>query len=209
MSNTTFEQALAAARQANNKVNDKFVSIAVSRTLRAESVNKLSSLILQIVELLGFDEEVYESKIKHSRKSQYGRVPELISIIASMYAWPVESVDKAKEIDDLQGDILEELESAGIIVDDELLFDIKESKGYHTFMSTDTAEVIYGVEPDYEAFNYSCGKFAELMGLDFIDYKIDADKWHRAENKNVDKAELEMKAIQKEFDRLKEFNEAQ
>ena len=206
---TTFEQALASARQANNRVNDKFVGIAVSRTLRSESVTKLTTIIMQIVELLGFDEEVYESKIKHSRKSQYGRVPELISIIASLYAWPVESVDKAKEIDDLQSDIIEELEEAGITVDDELLFDIKESKGYHTFMSTDTAEVIYGVEPEYESFNYSCGKFAELMGLDFIDYKLDPNKWHKTENKAVDKAELEMSAIQKEFDRLTEFNNAQ
>lgn len=169
---------------------------AIDDSLKRESISSITTVLKAVAEHLEFDMEKLESTIKNSRKSEYGRVPELLTVLTKMYAWPVNSVDEAKEIDDKQEEIRELLAERNIRVTHDLLLDVKESKGYHSFLDTNSYEIVDGVEPEYDDFNFYITSLAESMNIPYVDFKLDETKWDKNEAKALTKIQLEHEAAQ-------------
>lgn len=170
--------------------------VAINDTLRREAITSLTTTIEAIVDEFNLDVERTQRAIKAARKSEYGRVPELISIIAKNYAWPITDVSQASEIDDIQESMLDFLKDNGIIVSHDLLLDIKEAKGYHSFLDSATFEVIDGVEPEFDELEYYLLTFAEAAGLPLVDYKLEESKWNKTEAKVLAKIATEQAAAE-------------
>lgn len=200
MINTTFEDRVEAAREANVisiTTNRLLSNVAIDDTLKRESLSTMKVIVNGVCDLLDLDSERLEGQIKSARKSEYGRVPQLLIILANMYAWPILDKADAKDIDDKQEEILDYLaDTHKIKVSGDLLLDIKEAKGYHSFLDKDTYEVIDGVEPEFEEITYYLQTLAEHCGLPFIDIKLDEVKWNKVEAKSLIKIQIEHEAAQ-------------
>lgn len=188
--NTTLETARINALAHNSEFRLRSET-AINDTLKRESVRTLEKVIFAIGEELGFDEEKLANKIKRARRSHYGRVSEMIMIIASMYAWPMVDNSQVSEINELQERVLDTLEANGINIDADLLLDIKEAKGYNTFLSQETFEPVEGVEPEYVELDYYLRTFADIAGLPYIDYKMNEAVYNKLERIALRNIEIE------------------
>jgi len=200
-----FEERLAKAREeklGSIKATRLASEVAIDDTLRRESARRMVTLIKDVGELLSLDEESLDRRIKATRKSEYGRVPALINLLASIYVWPIAVGGQASDIDSLQEEIMDLLVEKGVVIDKDLLIDIKESKGYHSFLN-DEAEVVEGEEPDFEEYSYFILTFADNAGLSLVDNKLSKAKWQRAEAKAKAKAEEEQKLAMEALERHK------
>ena len=197
----TYEQRLESAReQALGTITDTRLAseTAINDDLRRESISTLKAIVRAVAEITEHDEERLESAIKNIRRSEYGRVPELITKVASMYNWPIQDKSEAKEIDDRQEAILDMLkERFGARISHDLLLDIKEAKGFHSFLDDITFEVIEGVEPDYEELKYFLLTFASKANLPLVDFKLTEKVWNKNEDKALAKISLEEAAAAK------------
>jgi len=185
-----FEERLRIAREAklSNIQTTRLASeVAINDTLKRESARKMISLIKEVGELLSLDDEGLDRKIKATRKSEYGRIPALINLLAKIYTWPIAIGGQASDIDSLQEEVLELLVEKSIIIDKDLLVDIKESKGFHSFLD-DEAQIVEGEEPDFEEYNYYILTFADNAGLSLVDNKLSKVKWQAIESKAHSKA---------------------
>ncbi len=180
-------------------------SAAIDDNLKRESISTLTTILKDVNELLGLDADKLSMSIKGARKSEYGRIPEMVTALTKMYAWPIESIDDVKEIDEKQEEIRELLASKGIVLSHDLLLDIKEAKGYHSFLDKDTFEIIDGVEPEYEEFNYYITTAAEAMDLPYVDFKLQEAKWEKNEDKALAKIKIEHEAAQAALDAHKKL----
>ena len=165
----------------------------------------MSTIINRVGEELGLDTERLNKRIATSRRSQYGRVCELINILASIYAWPIESSGQASEIPDLQERMLDTLAELGINIEGDLLLDIKEAKGYNSFLDTATFEIVDGIEPDYEELQYYYLTFADNANLPIIDYKMNESVYAKAETKALARIETEKTLADEALARHKEM----
>ena len=192
--NKEFEAKLAEARkQALANTSDVRLKsdIAINDALKRESIARLSSVLTRVYDELDLDSEKLDRSIKSARKSNYGRVAEMITKVASTYAWPCAETSQASEIPELQDRMLATLAENGINVDGELLLDIKEAKGFNSFLDQATFEVVNGVEPEYEELEYYLLTFAEKAGLPIIDYKMSESVWNKAEERALAKIATE------------------
>ena len=192
--NKEFEAKLAEARkQALANTSDVRLKsdIAINDALKRESIARLSSVLTRVYDELALDSEKLDRSIKSARKSNYGRVAEMITKVASTYAWPCAETSQASEIPELQDRMLATLAENGINVDGELLLDIKEAKGFNSFLDQATFEVVNGVEPEYEELEYYLLTFAEKAGLPIIDYKMSESVWNKAEERALAKIATE------------------
>jgi hypothetical protein len=155
--------------------------IAINDALRRESIKALTTKLEDIYEVLGLDLEMLHRKIAASRRSEYGRVPALINILAATYSWPVKDSTRAKDIPELQEQILDELPG----LDGDVLLDLKDSKGYHSFLDEAFAKVD-GIEPDYEEYSYFLLTVADALQLPFVDSKITEELWLKNEAKALE-----------------------
>jgi len=184
----SFEDRLAQVRKNNlSTINTTRLrsDIAINDALRRESVKTMVSTLEEVYEVCGLDLDMLHRKIAASRRSEYGRVPALINILAATYAWPVGDSVHASEIPQRQEDILDILK-----LDKELLLDLKEAKGYHSFLD-EAFEVVESVEPDYEEYNYFVLTVADNLQIPFVDNKMNDALWAKNEAKALKKIEEE------------------
>ena len=205
---TNFNSKLNKARKSRlttNSVTRLKSDIAINDQLRRESVAKLTGIITRLGEELNLDAERLQRSIKMSRKSAYGRIPELIAKIASIYAWPLADNTQASEIDSLQETVLDTLASEGIVVDGELLLDIKEAKGFNSFLDDATFEVVEGIEPEYDELKYYLLTFADSAKLPIVDYKMNETVYNRLETKALNRIAEEKQLAEEALARHQEM----
>lgn len=208
MANTTFEQRLQEARANLIKTNSdrRLVSdIAINDTLKRESLAKLSEIIKAVVEDLNLDMEKIERRISQARRSNYGRICEHINILASIYAWPIAERSQASELANLQEAMLDTLAKHNIIIEGDLLLDIKEAKGYTSFINPETLETVPALEPLYEELEYYYLTFAENAGIPIIDYKMNEALFDKLEKQALTRIEVETQANAEALERMKEL----
>ena len=204
----TFKQKLQTARKKSIAKNSDVrlkSDVAINDALKRESIKTLTTVLTTVTEDLGLDLEKMERRIKSARKSAYGRVTELVCILASTYAWPVAESSQAKEIPELQERMLDSLSDLGINIDGDLLLDIKEAKGYNSFLDKETFTVVDGVEPEFDELQYYLLTFAETAKLPFIDYKMTETVYDKLETKALARIEAEQKSAQEALDRHAEM----
>ena len=151
--------------------------IAINDALRRESIKALTTKLEDIYEECGLDIDMLHRKIAASRRSEYGRVPALINIIAATYAWPIADSSEAANIPQYQEQILDILH-----LDGDILLDLKDAKGYHSFLNDDF-EVVQGIEPDYEEYSYYVLTVADALAIPYVDSKITETLWQKNEDK--------------------------
>ena len=197
---TTFETKLEEARAkalANTTDTRLRSNVAINDSLKRESLATMRLIINGVVEDLGLDEDRFKKRIDTARRSSYGRVCEHINILASIYAWPIDNNGQASEIPELQERVLDTLAGLGVNVSGDLLLDIKDAKGYNSFLDETTFEVVDGVEPLYEELEYYYLTFAESASLPIIDYKMSETVYNKLETKALKRIETE-KALAEE-----------
>lgn len=205
--NTRLQEARAKSL-ANNSDTRLKSDIAINDALKRESVKTLTTILTNVYEELGLDQERLANKIKLARKSNYGRIAEMITMVASTYAWPCADSSQASEIPELQERMLDTLASLGVQIDGDLLLDIKEAKGFNSFLDDSTFEVVDCVEPEYEELEYYLLTFATEASLPIIDYKMNESVFAKAEAKALDKIRIEQEAAQEALARHNEMTGA-
>jgi hypothetical protein len=209
--NTEFQAKVAEAKAARLKSNNNQrlrSEIAINDALRRESAKTMETLVRALSDELGLDSERIERSIKAARKSKYGRVSELISKVASIYAWPLADNSQASEIPELQERVIETLASLGVNVDPDLLLDIKESKGFNSFMDQATFEVVDGIEPEYDELEYYLMTFADCAQLPIIDYKMTPAIWEANEAKALKNIKQEQQLAEEALTRHQEMTQS-
>jgi hypothetical protein len=159
--------------------------IAINDALRRESIKTLVSKLEDVYEDLNLDLDMLHRKIATSRRSEYGRVPALINILAATYAWPIHDSSEAANIPQYQEQMTDLLH-----LDAEILLDLKESKGYHSFLNDDF-EIVDGIEPDYEEYQYYILTIADALQIPYVDNKINTATWTNNETKALTKISVE------------------
>lgn len=193
--NTRLQEARAKALKTNS--DTRIVSdIAINDALKRESVKTLTTILENVYDELNLDREKLANKIKLARKSKYGRISEMITMVASTYAWPCADSSQASEIPELQERMLDTLAGLGVKVDGDLLLDIKEAKGFNSFMDMASFEIVEAVEPEYAELEYYLLTFAEEASLPIIDYKMTEEEFAKAEAKAQDRIKIEQEAAQ-------------
>mgnify|MGYP006883098749 CR=1 FL=1 len=185
----TFEQKLIEARTNNlGAITTTRLrsDIAINDALRRESIKSLTAKLEDIYDVLNLDHDMLHRKIANSRRSEYGRVPALINILATTYSWPIADNSRAADITSLQEDMLDELPG----LDGDVLLDLKESKGYHSFLD-EAFETVDGIEPDYEEYEYFVLTVADALQLPYVDNKITEQLWNKNENKALAKIDID------------------
>ncbi len=196
----TFDDRLEAARlSATSTLRDTRLKsdTAINYELKKDSQKIVTSILLGLYEHLGLDDEKLDFSIKMARRSEYGRISELITHVAKIYSWPIEDISEVKEIDSLQEGIIEYLATEhNLTISHDLLLDIKEAKGYHSFLTKDTYELQDSQEPEFDELGYYLRTFAEYAGMPIIDYKLTESQWLRNERKAQTKIDAEHQAAQ-------------
>lgn len=208
MANTTFEQRLKEARQnliQSNSDKRLISDIAINDALKRESLAKLSTLTKAVAEGLALDMEKIERRVAQARRSNYGRICEHINILASIYAWPVAERSQASEVVAQQEAMLDILASNGVVIEGDLLLDIKEAKGYTSFINPETMEEVPALEPVYEELEYYYYTFAESAGIPIIDYKMNEQLFAKLEKQALTRIEVEKEANAEALARLKDI----
>jgi intein/homing endonuclease len=183
-----FTDKLNAARTANlgELTSTRLRSdIAINDALRREAIKSLTQKLEEIYEELDLDLDTLHRKIAASRRSEYGRVPALINILAATYAWPIHNNSEAANISQYQEQMADLLH-----LDAEILLDLKEAKGYHSFLNEDF-EIVDGVEPDYEEYQYYILTVADALQIPYVDNKINTTTWTNNETKALAKISVE------------------
>ena len=199
--NTRLKEARVKAL-ANNGDTRLKSDIAINDALKRESIRTLTTIIHSVADELNLDKEKLDRKINLARRSNYGRICEMISIIASIYAWPISENTQASEIPELQERMLDTLTSLNIHIDADLLLDMKDAKGYNSFLDTATYTVVPGVEPIYDELEYYYLTFAESASLPIIDYKMTEALYDKAEAKALDRIQIEQEASAEALERF-------
>lgn len=137
---------------------------------KREARATLKELLINIGEEIQFDSERIERSIATTRRSMYGEIPALIIAISAKYAWPISAGQSVTELPELQDRIIEILEPYGI--DSDLLLDIKEAKGFNSFLDMETFKPVQGIVPEYDEFEFLLTEFAVKLGIKFLDLKL-------------------------------------
>jgi len=193
----TFDERLEEAREARvASINSNRLrsDVAINDMLRREAIGTMTTILTRVVTAIKGDHDKLANRLKMIRRSEYGRVPEMVNVLAGLYAWPIQDGGDARDIPTLQDEILSTLASMDIAVTGDLLLDIKEAKGHHSFMDKDTGDIIDCLEPEYEEYRYFVLTFAEAAGLPLMDIKLTEPVWLTQENKIVAKLNLEIAA---------------
>ncbi len=181
--------------------------IIQTQAAKRSTIKSLETILLGMYDELDLDTDRLENAFKAARKSEYGRIAELISSIAKTYNWPIEDKANMKEINAKQDQLIDFLaDSYNLIVTHDMLLDIKESKGYHSFIDKETYTIVECVEPEYEEFQACILEFAMAatrsnLPITVIDYKLNSTIWDKNEDKAIQKAREEEAFAQAELDK--------
>ncbi len=160
---------------------------------KKESITTVKAILLELYTLLDLDTDKLHGSTTMARKSEYGRIPEMLSKIASIYAWPIDDIADIKEISEKQEEILDYFKGK---LDGDLLLDLKESKGNHSFLDKTSYEIIPSNEPEYEDYEFLIYKLAGNLDLTYVDFKLNEDKWERNELKAQESIAIEQHAAE-------------
>jgi len=205
MSKPVTLEALVEARRAEKAAalaNMRVSNAAVDYELRAEAIRTVRDVVTTVLDVTDLDEERVMNRFNMLRRDEYGRVPGAINILASIYAWPVASVEEASSISEVQENIMDALQAAGYVNKfnkhslADMLMEVKEVKGFHTFLDNEKFETVEGVEPAYDELSYLYASIAQILGLPLVDFKLTEDKWEKNEAKIIKKVEAELEAAE-------------
>ena len=172
------------------RINSKREHIKANR----ETKDKLIKLINSITDELNLDEDRMAKRIDSALRSEYGPINGLINLVVAIAQWPAEPGDGAMVASNRLA-----LESK-FGLDLLLLDDIKQFRGFHSFVSNDL-EVIEGQEPKFEDYTDYCHIFLEDLGAVAYKATIEPNTWRRREVVAREKAELEKAKLSAELDR--------
>lgn len=193
---TTLTAKTVAAN--NMKARELFLQTnpeAINYRLRMESIDTVQSLIKEIGHVAGMDSEALGSRISMATsRSEYGKVPGLINLLSSVCNWPLDKDASTSGMAEAKEAV------AGVLPDlIDVLEDIKQAKGYHTFVS-DEHELVDGIEPDFEEYTMLLNVVASNLQLPVLDVKLSEAAWERAEDKAYTKAKESIEAIKVELE---------
>lgn len=197
-------QKIDELRQENMRLMDDMLqtdSTALNYALRSEATKLLKQMIVEVAQIADLDEEKIARRITVAAKSPYGRIPGLINLLVSIVLWPVEGNDFSG-VAETKEEILNKLG-----LDEELLVDIKEAKGFHTFFNDDH-EIIKGQAPDFDEYRMLVTMLARKLDIAVVDFKLKEDHWKAAEEEAIESAELEVQEAQLELERFKQMTSA-
>lgn len=180
------KEALALYLQTNTE--------ALNYELRLESIDTATKLIHKAGEIAELDVDKLNRRISVALKSEYGKVPGLLNLLSNIVAWPAEQGSAPSNLTEIKQSICEEL-----LVSESIFTDLKESKGFHTFISDDH-EVISGVEPDYLEYIMLLRLIANKINIPVLDIKLTEESWDKAEARAIAKAEKDMSALKEELE---------
>jgi len=195
---TEFEARVAKARV--EKLGKLTVTrltseIAIDDTLRRESARAMIELLGKVSDSIGYDDEMLDRKVSVTRRSEYGRIPALVNILANLYNWPISGNGNPSEVEGLREDIVDCLNDNNIVIDPDLLLDLREAKGYHSFVD-DEGNLVEAVEPDFDEYEFFMLTFADKASLPVVDNKLTRAKWLKLEVKAKANAEAEIAEMQ-------------
>ena len=194
---TDFEARVAKAREIKleqMQITRLSSDVAVDRTLRRESVYKLKLLLHAIADEINYDEEVLDRQIAVTRRSIYGRIPAMLNLVAKIYSWPISSNGNASEVKGLQEDIIDFLNSKSYAISEDMLIDIKETKGSPKWLD-DEGNEWSEKEPVIDEYRDAILEIATILGLSAVDLKLTETRWKVFATKQAEEVEKEKKAI--------------
>ena len=163
----------------------------------------LKQLCNVVSEELGLDSERTARALASVTKSPYGQITALVLWLAGKYAWPLADNSQASEIPELQERMVDTLNEyiVGINpnaepVDGDMLMDIKQAKGYNSFLDLETFTSVPGIEPEYDELEYLVYTFINNLGLNYCDFKMDAPRYARLEKLALDNIQQEQQAAE-------------
>ena len=174
---------------------------ALNYDLRSEATSQLKTMIAEIATMADLDEEKVARRVTVAVKSPYGRIPGLMNLLTSLVLWPVEGNDFSG-VAELKEEILKKYS-----LDEELLIDIKDAKGYHTFLNDDH-DIIKGQSPDLEEYAMLTTMLARKLKIAVVDHKMTYDKWKQAELDAQEQAKLDAEEAQLDLQRFKDMTQA-
>lgn len=181
------------------------MTLAQRRELIGKQAGLIKALVKQINQItasLDLDDERMARRIDSAMKSEYGAINGLINLVASLAHWPAD-VGNGMDVPTNRTT----LANAGF--DLVLLEQIRQSRGYHTFIS-DELKIIDGVEPDYETYSQLCTIYLESI-LNAEDdtltniTTIDPVKWAKREQIEIATAKLELSLKEQELELHKQL----
>ena len=168
---------------------------AINYTLRNESIKAVQILILEVAETANMNVDEMKKRLQvATSRTEYGKVPSLFNLLANVANWPIDKdgspagiADAKLAIEALLVDIIEPLE------------DLRQAKGYHTFVS-DNYEIVEGIEPDFDEYEMLCQLIASSLRIPVVDIKLSDSAWDKTEQKAEAKAIKDMEDIQAELE---------
>lgn len=204
-----FLDRVAKAREENLARNTDVrlkSDVAINYALKKESIARMTSIILGLAEELNLDVEKLEKRIEQASRSRFGRICEMISIVSSIYAWPISESTQASEIPEIRERMLDKLREMDIEMDPDLLVELKTAKGYNSFLNEETFEVVAGVEPMYDELKFYYMTFAEFAQLPIIDYAMSESVWDRMEETAIKSVKAQLEAAELALAKKKEMD---
>lgn len=158
--------------------------LKIERKLERVQTKVLKDNIQKIVDLCKLDDQRMSFRIRSAESSEYGRVSGLTNLLAAIVCWPAEQGDGASVMQN-QRVIESELK-----IDIYLMEDIKQAKGYHTWMN-DELEVIDGKAPNTERYQMLVEILIEEIGINAeIQKELNAE-----EIKSIDEFDIDTLAV--------------
>ena len=181
------------------------MTLAQRRQLIGKQAGLIKALVKQINQItasLDLDDERMARRIDSAMKSEYGAINGLINLVASLAHWPAD-VGNGMDVPTNRTT----LANAGF--DLVLLEQIRQSRGYHTFIS-DELKIIDGVEPEYETYSQLCAIYLEAITNEEDDTlinitSIDQVKWDKREQIEINAAKLELELKEAELEMHKQL----
>ena len=133
-------------------------------------------------------------RIDSALRSEYGPINGLINLVSAIASWPAEPGDGAMVSQNRM--ILESKLNLDLL----LLDDIKQFRGYHSFVN-DELEIVQGTEPQFEDYTDYCSIFLEDLGAKSFKATIEPATWQRRELVARQKAEVERQNMSDELTR--------
>ena len=161
--------------------------LKLERKLEKVQTNVLKQNIQKIVDLVGLDPERMSFRIRSAESSEYGRVSGLTNLLAAVVCWPAEQGDGAS-VTTNQRKIESDLKT-----DIYLMEDIKDAKGYHTWLNDDL-ELIAGKAPNTDRYQMLVEILVEQIGInEAITSTFNEEETTELEEFGIDKLQVRHK----------------
>ena len=190
----TKEELQAKVAELMQASTPEYNETAIAYEVERETAVQASLLVKKAVSVTSLDDEKINKQLLMTRRSEYGKVIGTLNILVSIYNFPVNSADEAKDIDLIREDILNILNLPQQC--HTTLLDIKELRGNHSFIDLETFDVVPASEPDYATLKYLYSKLLSELNLPTSKWVLTPSKWNATEAKQRKKIITEQQAIE-------------